>query len=35
LREAIQLVLDANRELCREDLGESEVIREDLRLATG
>lgn len=35
LREAIQLVLEANRELCREDLGESEVIREDLRLATG
>lgn len=35
LREATQLVLEANRQLCREDLGESEVIRENLRLATG
>jgi predicted RNase H-like HicB family nuclease len=35
LREAVQLILDANRELSREELGESEVIREDLRLANG
>jgi predicted RNase H-like HicB family nuclease len=30
LREAVQLVLEANRELSREDLGQGEVIREDL-----
>jgi predicted RNase H-like HicB family nuclease len=33
LREAVQLVLEANRELSREELGPGEVIREDLRLA--
>lgn len=35
LREAVQLVLEANRELSREELGQGEVIREDLRLAVG
>jgi hypothetical protein len=35
LREAVQLVVEANRELSREELGQGEVIREDLRLAIG
>jgi predicted RNase H-like HicB family nuclease len=35
LREAVQLVLEANRELSREELGQGEVIREDLGLAIG
>jgi predicted RNase H-like HicB family nuclease len=35
LREAVQLVLEANRALSREELGQGEVIREDLGLAIG
>lgn len=35
LREAVELILEANRELSRQDLGDGEIIREDLRLATG
>lgn len=35
LREAIQLVLDANRELSREEGGEGDVIREQIRIANG
>ncbi len=35
LREAVQLVLDANRELSREDTGEGDVIREQIRIANG
>lgn len=35
LREAVLLVLEANRELSREGLGQGEVIREDLGLAIG
>lgn len=35
LREAVQLVLEANRELSREEFGQGDVIREDLRLAVG
>jgi predicted RNase H-like HicB family nuclease len=34
LREAVQLVLEANRELAREEAGE-DVIRESLRIADG
>jgi predicted RNase H-like HicB family nuclease len=33
LREAVQLVLDANRALAREEVGESDVIREQLKIA--
>lgn len=32
LLEAVELVLEANRTLAEEDIGESEVIREPLRL---
>ena len=35
LREAVALVIDANRELAREELGDGEVIREPLKIATG
>jgi predicted RNase H-like HicB family nuclease len=35
LREATELVLEANRELAREDQQEGEVIREQLRIAVG
>ena len=35
LREAVQLVLEANRLLAREAAGSGEVIREELRLADG
>jgi predicted RNase H-like HicB family nuclease len=35
LHEAVQLVLEANRELSREDFGQGDVIREDFRLAIG
>jgi predicted RNase H-like HicB family nuclease len=34
LREAVQLVIDANRELARQDVGD-DVIRESLRIANG
>ena len=34
LKEAIQLVLEANRELAEEAIGGAEVIREPLLLAT-
>jgi predicted RNase H-like HicB family nuclease len=33
LHEAIQLVLEANKQLAEEDIAGKEVIREDLRLA--
>jgi len=32
LREAVALVLDANRELAREEAGGADVIREPLRI---
>lgn len=35
LREAVELVLDANRALAREEAGDSEVIREPLKIAIG
>jgi predicted RNase H-like HicB family nuclease len=35
LREAVELVIEANRALAREELGESEVIRESLKIAAG
>lgn len=35
LREAVELVIEANRALAREELGESEVIREPLKIAAG
>ncbi len=34
LHEAVELVLEANRELAEEDLGDAEVIREPYTLAT-
>lgn len=33
LREAVQLVLEANRALAREEAGTAEVIREPLKIA--
>jgi predicted RNase H-like HicB family nuclease len=33
LREAVQLILDANRALAREEAGEGDVIREQLKIA--
>ena len=33
LREAVALVLDANRELAREEAGGADVIREPLRIS--
>ena len=35
LREAVELVIEANRALAREELGQSEVIRESLKIANG
>ena len=35
LREAVELLLDANRTLAREEAGEGEVIRETLKIAAG
>ena len=35
LREAVELLLEANRALAREDVGDREVIREPLKLAAG
>ena len=35
LREAVELVLEANRALAREEVGESDVIRESLKIAAG
>jgi predicted RNase H-like HicB family nuclease len=35
LREAVELVLEANRALAREEAGEGEVIREPLKIAAG
>ena len=35
LREAVELVLEANRTLAREEAGEGEVIRELLKIAAG
>lgn len=33
LREAVSLVLDANRALAREDIGETDVIREPIKVS--
>jgi predicted RNase H-like HicB family nuclease len=35
LREAVELVLAANREFAREDAGDDDVIREQIRSANG
>jgi predicted RNase H-like HicB family nuclease len=35
LREAVELVLDANRELIRQETGDVDVIREPLKIAGG
>lgn len=35
LREAVQLVIEANRARAREESGETEVIRESLKIAAG
>lgn len=35
LREAVELLIQANRALAREELGASEVIRESLKIAAG
>ena len=35
LREAVELVIEANRALAREELGGSDVIRESLKIAAG
>ena len=35
LREAVELVIEENRALAREDVGEREVIREPLKIAAG
>jgi predicted RNase H-like HicB family nuclease len=35
LREAVELVIEANRALAREELGTSDVIRESLKIAAG
>jgi predicted RNase H-like HicB family nuclease len=35
LREAVELVIEENRALAREDVGEGEVIREPLKIAAG
>ncbi|MGQ0815714.1 MAG: type II toxin-antitoxin system HicB family antitoxin [Gemmatimonadota bacterium] len=32
LREAVQLILDANRALIEEEIGKTDVVREPLRL---
>jgi predicted RNase H-like HicB family nuclease len=35
LREAVELVLESNRTLAREDAGNEDLIREPLKLANG
>ena len=35
LREAVELVLEVNRALAREEAGENDVIRESLKIAAG
>ncbi len=35
LQEAVELVLETNRDLARQDGGDSDVIREPLKLAHG
>ena len=35
LREAVEMVLDANRALAREEAGDGEVIREPLKISSG
>ena len=35
LREAVELVLESNRALAREEAGSDDVIREPLRIAAG
>lgn len=34
LKEALELVIEVNREIARKNLGEAEVIRETLRIAS-
>jgi predicted RNase H-like HicB family nuclease len=35
LREAVELVMEANRSLAREETGDGDVIREPFRIANG
>ena len=35
LREAVELVIEANRMLAREEFGDRDVIREPLKIAAG
>jgi predicted RNase H-like HicB family nuclease len=35
LREAVELVVSSNRELAREESGDSDVIREPMKIALG
>lgn len=35
LKEAVELVLESNRALAREDVGDGDLIREPLKLAAG
>jgi predicted RNase H-like HicB family nuclease len=35
LREAVELVIEANRALAHEEAGDTEVIREPLKIASG
>jgi predicted RNase H-like HicB family nuclease len=35
LREAVELVIEINRAVAREDAGDGEVIREPLKIAAG
>lgn len=35
LREAVELILDANRAMAREEAGDVDVIRESLKIASG
>ena len=35
LQEAVELVIQANRELAQKDLGDAEVIREPFKMAIG
>ena len=35
LREAVELVIEANRTLAREEAGSGEVLREPLKIASG
>ena len=35
LQEAVELVIQANRDLAQQDLGDAEVIREPFKMASG